>query len=177
MGQHQKILQVVGYQNSGKTTLMEQFIKQSVEFGMKVASIKHHGHGGKPDFESTKDSARHERAGATVTAVEGDGTLRLNVQKKEWTLEQIISLYDHFEIDMIFIEGYKKEHYPKIVILQMAEDYELVEQLSNIVCVLYWPTYTGKIPEHYPAFPIDDRQQYIPFLCKEMRVQNANEEV
>lgn len=71
LGQHRKILQIVGYQNSGKTTLMEQLIKQATMEGLRVGAIKHHGHGGVPMIETSKDSSRHELAGAVVTAVEG----------------------------------------------------------------------------------------------------------
>lgn len=71
LGQHRKILQIVGYQNSGKTTLMEQLIKRATTEGLRVGTIKHHGHGGVPMIEASKDSSRHELAGASVTAVEG----------------------------------------------------------------------------------------------------------
>lgn len=81
MGQYQKILQVVGYQNSGKTTLMEQLIREATATELRVATIKHHGHGGIPDVESSKDSTRHERAGAAVAAVEGGGVLRLSAKR------------------------------------------------------------------------------------------------
>lgn len=40
------ILQIVGYQNSGKTTLVEKMVHALTEREMKVATIKHHGHGG-----------------------------------------------------------------------------------------------------------------------------------
>lgn len=44
------ILQVVGHQNSGKTTLIEKCIKELTNHGIKVGTFKHHGHGGKPDI-------------------------------------------------------------------------------------------------------------------------------
>lgn len=69
--QHRKIIQIVGYQNSGKTTLMEQLIKHATKEGLRVGTIKHHGHGGAPVENLSKDSNRHEQAGARVSAVEG----------------------------------------------------------------------------------------------------------
>lgn len=175
MGQHQKIFQVVGYQNSGKTTLMEQLIKEAAVNNLRVASIKHHGHGGIPEVESIKDSMRHDRAGAEIVAVEGGGVLRLSAKRDHWNLKDIITLYQHFPIDLILIEGYKRATYPKIVILQMEEDYALLTELSEIICVLYWPTYTGELPTHYPTFSIDAKEEYLAFLCKEMRFEYAGE--
>lgn len=48
-GQSPSILQIVGYQNSGKTTLVEKVVHALAERKMKVATIKHHGHGGFPE--------------------------------------------------------------------------------------------------------------------------------
>lgn len=43
------ILQVVGYQNSGKTTLIEKLCQLAECEGLKLGCFKHHGHGGTPD--------------------------------------------------------------------------------------------------------------------------------
>lgn len=169
MGHHRKILQVVGYQNSGKTTVMEQLIAHATTEGFRVGTIKHHGHGGIPMIESSKDSVRHEQAGASVTAVEGAGTLRMSIHQSNWQLADILAIYSSIEMDLILIEGYKKEHYPKVVLLRQAQDQALLQQVTNIVCVLYWPTYPlDKIPD-YPTFSINEKAQYMDFLMQEMR--------
>lgn len=41
------ILQVVGYQNSGKTSFVSELTKQLSSAGRRVGVIKHHGHGGR----------------------------------------------------------------------------------------------------------------------------------
>lgn len=169
LGQHQKILQIVGYQDSGKTTLMEQLIIQASNEGLRVGSIKHHGHGGIPMVESSKDSVRHEKAGANVTAVEGEGTLRISIQQDNWQLAEILAIYESFKMDIILIEGYKNEQYSKVVLLRTAEDQSLLQKVSNIVCVLYWPTFTIDKPLDYPSFSIHEKAQYMDFLMKEMR--------
>lgn len=169
MGQHQKILQIVGYSDSGKTTLMEQLITQATNEGLRVGTIKHHGHGGKPMVESSKDSILHEKAGACVTAVEGEGTLRISIQQDFWQLVDILNIYSLFKMDTILIEGYKNEQYSKVVLLRTSEDLSLLQKVSNIVCVLYWPTFTIDIPLDYPSFSIHEKAQYMDFLLKEMR--------
>ncbi|WP_107838701.1 molybdopterin-guanine dinucleotide biosynthesis protein B [Metasolibacillus meyeri] len=166
LGQNRKILQIVGYQNSGKTTLLERLIACATKQGVRVATIKHHGHGGVPQNDQTKDSARHAEAGARITAVEGAGMLRLSIQQERWKLDDIVALYNIFPIDWLLIEGYKNEHYPKVVLLRTETDEILLQQLSNIVCVIYWhvqPT------TDYPAFSIDETAQYLDFLMTEMR--------
>lgn len=60
-GQNRSILQIVGYQNSGKTTLMEKLIQALTYEGMKVATIKHHGHGGYPEVPKKIVNATYRR--------------------------------------------------------------------------------------------------------------------
>lgn len=167
--QHHKILQIVGYQNSGKTTLMEQLISQATACGLTVGTIKHHGHGGIPTSDNSKDSFRHEQAGARVTAVEGDGTLRMSIHRSNWQLDEILAIYTSFKMDIILIEGYKNEHYPKIVLLRTIEDQVLLQKVTNISCVIYWPTYPLDKSLDYPTFSIHDKAQYMEFLMAEMR--------
>ena len=169
MGQHRKILQIVGYQNSGKTTLMESLIRQAASVGLRVGTIKHHGHGGIPATDNSKDSFRHEQAGASVTAVEGEGTLRMSIHQSSWQLADILAIYESFKMDVILIEGYKKEHYPKVVLLRTVEDQALLEKVSNILCVLHWPTYPLEEPLEYPTFSIHEKEQYMEFLMTKMR--------
>lgn len=77
-----KIFQITGYQNSGKTTVMERLIATCKIHGLTVGTIKHHGHGGFPERISVqKDSEKHRLAGANVTAVEGNGILHIEAQK------------------------------------------------------------------------------------------------
>lgn len=45
MDRDRKVYQIVGFQNSGKTTLMESIINYWSKHDLKVGTIKHHGHG------------------------------------------------------------------------------------------------------------------------------------
>lgn len=48
------IVQVVGFQNSGKTTFVKKLLQELSKQNIYVATIKHHGHGGKPDVVEKK---------------------------------------------------------------------------------------------------------------------------
>ncbi|MGD7008219.1 molybdopterin-guanine dinucleotide biosynthesis protein B [Metabacillus sp. 84] len=135
MGKHCAILQVVGYQNSGKTRLMENLIARASGLGLNVGSLKHHGHGGAPDLHG-KDSSRHFEAGAAVSAAEGAGVLQLSARLEGSALEELIQFYSHFNLDVLFIEGYKHARYPKAVLIEKEEDLSLLDQLTGIICVI-----------------------------------------
>jgi molybdopterin-guanine dinucleotide biosynthesis adapter protein len=158
----ENVFQIVGYQNSGKTTLMEKVIQAAVKQGRRVASIKHHGHGGVPDGQ--KDSERHQQAGAMLAGVEGDGILQLAIARDRWLLQDIIALYRPFSVDCIFVEGYKKEPYPKAVLIRDEKDLPLLK-LENIQCVISWID----LPESqmvYPVFRLEQDEAYVALILQ-----------
>lgn len=131
------VFQIVGYQNSGKTTFLNKLISKLTAVGINTATIKHHGHGGKPTVADNKDSSSHITAGASASLVEGGGRLLLQVEDVEWTLVQKIKLISHMNLDVILIEGYKFEKFPKAVLIRHKEDVQLLEELEKIELVLY----------------------------------------
>lgn len=161
------IFQIVGYQDSGKTSFIKKLVSELENQHITTATIKHHGHGGKPFFNEEKDSYQHLKAGAVASIVEGEGHLILQSEKIVWTLEEKMKLLSFFNPDVILIEGHKKEPYPKAVIIRRQEDLELLEKLENIKVVFYWQEIevNSKLP--YPAFSINDEkgvQWLIEFL-------------
>jgi molybdopterin-guanine dinucleotide biosynthesis protein B len=165
-----KILQVVGYKNSGKTTLVEKLIKEAVHQGYRVGTVKHHGHGGYPDLsERWNDSNRHRQAGASVSAVEGNGLLQLQVLQDEWSLQQILHIYSLFPIDVVFVEGFKKEKYPKIVMLRSDDDLELLTTLENMIAVISWTTLPESLAIDCPIFSLQSEKQYIQWIMNYVR--------
>ncbi|EOP20938.1 MULTISPECIES: molybdopterin-guanine dinucleotide biosynthesis protein B [Bacillus] len=168
LGKASSIIQIVGYQNSGKTTFVEKVVHALAESEMKVATIKHHGHGGFPEV-AQKDSERHRKAGAVVSSVEGAGLLSLSSLREEWSLQEIIRLYEFFEVDTILIEGYKKENYPKIVLLRSAEDVELVHKVENVVAVITWYNAPVNLREEYKVFHITEEKLYIDWFLQTVR--------
>ena len=162
------LLQIVGYQNSGKTTLVEKIVHALAERKMKVATIKHHGHGGFPEV-AQKDSEKHRKAGAVVSSVEGAGLLSLSSLREEWSLQEIIRLYEFFEVDTILIEGYKKESYPKVVLLRSEEDVELLLKVENIVAVITWHDAPANLREEYKVFHITEEELYIDWFVQTVR--------
>ncbi|MDF2791271.1 MAG: molybdopterin-guanine dinucleotide biosynthesis protein MobB, partial [Neobacillus sp.] len=132
------IYQIVGYQNSGKTTIILKIIEFLKNEGIKSATIKHHGHGGRPDILSEKDSAKHINAGAVASLVEGEGRLCLQADEIALTLEEQIRFVEFFRPDIILIEGHKMKSYPKLLILRDENDLSLISDVSNIKNVIVW---------------------------------------
>ncbi|WP_160920153.1 molybdopterin-guanine dinucleotide biosynthesis protein B [Pseudalkalibacillus hwajinpoensis] len=145
------VIQVVGYQNSGKTLFAEKMIEQASSHGIKVGVIKHHGHGRPDVYDEKKDTGRHRNAGAVVTGVSGGGMVSIHAtQGSEWELEQLIRLYDSFDLDLILVEGFKEESYPKIVLVRNKDDLHLLNK-NHII---------GTIMKEAPDVSVDNSYLY-----------------
>jgi molybdopterin-guanine dinucleotide biosynthesis protein B len=132
-----RVLQVVGYQNSGKTTFVVDYIKEAVKRDLRVGTIKHHGHAGALEFnDSHKDTGKHRQAGAHVSIVDGNGSFVLTSEKLSLTLSQMLSMYTQFDLDMIVVEGFKSATYPKVVLMRSQEDLPILDELLNICCII-----------------------------------------
>jgi molybdopterin-guanine dinucleotide biosynthesis protein B len=131
------ILQIVGYKNSGKTTFIIELVKQLTNRGMKVVTLKHHGHGGVPAVVEETDSSRHIKAGAAASLVEGGGRVLLQTEDMDWTLQQKLDILSFVEPDIILIEGYKQESFEKVVFIRSQEDLHLIHELKNIELILF----------------------------------------
>ncbi|MFQ9751254.1 MAG: molybdopterin-guanine dinucleotide biosynthesis protein B [Collinsella aerofaciens] len=100
----------IGYQNSGKTTLVEKVIAELTRRGLRVGSLKHHGHHGFDIDVPAKDTWRHHQAGskhvglicATRWAEYADTR-----EEDEMPARELLSRYN--DVDVVIIEGYKTE--------------------------------------------------------------------
>ncbi|MCM3602387.1 molybdopterin-guanine dinucleotide biosynthesis protein B [Robertmurraya korlensis] len=127
------IVQVVGFQNSGKTTFVKKLLQELSKHKINVATIKHHGHGGKPDVVEKKDSSEHIHSGAFASLVEGEGRLLLQVEKDKWNVQEQIHILCTMNPEVILIEGHKNETYDKIVLLRNKEDFDALKSLENVM--------------------------------------------
>ncbi|MCP8967534.1 molybdopterin-guanine dinucleotide biosynthesis protein B [Ectobacillus ponti] len=159
------ILQIAGYQNSGKTTAAVQIVRSLTEAGFRVGTVKHHGHGGKPELPAGKDSTLHYEAGAAAAGVEGDGTFVLTLRGEG--LEKWIALYTALEMDVIVIEGYKQADYDKMVCIRTEEDLDLLEKATRVRAVLAWEPLTAEVP----VFSVHDAAAYINWVQQYVKEQ------
>lgn len=133
-GQPSPVVCFVGRKNSGKTTLVEQIIKELTARGRKTASIKHHGH---PDFEMDipgKDSWRHHFAGAKTSAIISD-----KKYGKVCDLNTELSLYNVLNempgFDLIIVEGYRKYSLPYFELLRQDNERD-IERYKELL--IHW---------------------------------------
>ncbi|EJE4551299.1 molybdopterin-guanine dinucleotide biosynthesis protein B [Staphylococcus pseudintermedius] len=128
------ILQVVGFKDVGKTTLMEKLVAYVKRLGYAVVTIKHHGHAGE-DIKLPADHLdhmRHFNAGADQSIVQGHRYIESVQSADEMPLRTLIDECVTIEKSIIFVEGYKHEHYDKVIVYRNEAEYAQLQQLSNV---------------------------------------------
>lgn len=131
------IMQIVGYKNTGKSTLIAALTRSLTFAGRRVAVIKHDGHDHfEMDHEGT-DSYSFAQAGADAVVVLSEKRTAL-IERQATSLEDMINYLSRY--DWILIEGYKQAPYPKLVMVREEKDLSLMETLQDVVGIVSWLT-------------------------------------
>ncbi|MDI4647166.1 molybdopterin-guanine dinucleotide biosynthesis protein B [Cohnella hashimotonis] len=152
------VIQIVGYADSGKTTLLCALVRHLTSLGMTVATLKHHGH--PPDAterEGTatldlpdKDTALHLAAGAVGTGA-SSAAVSAVWTPGEASLEELAKRLP--PADLILAEGFKRSPYAKWVLLRETRDVVLLDALINVIGV------SASFPFSHPILPVVDRNE------------------
>lgn len=111
----------IGYQNSGKTTLVEKVISRLTQRGLRVGSIKHHGEKNIEVDQPGKDSWRHAQAGSRHVGIVSPG--RYAEYADTGAEVPVEDLLTHFtDVDIVVVEGYKTAGLPNIVVSRSGVD-------------------------------------------------------
>jgi len=114
-----KLTAVVGAKHSGKTTIIENVVKQLTSRGYRVGTVKEMVRIPTLDTPET-ETARHTQAGAeTVVAVPRNETVLF--LKKRLPLTDILPYL--FGLDYVLLEGFETEKtLPKIIAAKTAQE-------------------------------------------------------
>ena len=109
------ILGIYGWQDSGKTTLVEKLVEALSSKGYSVSTIKH-----APDEkgfdDEGKDTWRHSKAGGSPVVLQTASETVIMMQPG-LSLTDVSSLLTRvFKPDVLLIEGYKDGDFPKVAV-------------------------------------------------------------
>jgi molybdopterin-guanine dinucleotide biosynthesis adapter protein len=105
---------IVGWKNSGKTTLITKLIRHFVGRGLRVAAVKHAHHAFDVDRKG-RDSFRYKEAGASTVAISSSKRFAIMTELRDRPEPTLGELVRHIEIaDLILVEGFKAEKHPKL---------------------------------------------------------------
>ena len=164
-----KVYGIVGWKNSGKTTLVERLVTEITGRGFTVSTVKHAHHAFDVDHKG-KDSFRHRSAGAREV---------LLASRNRWALMHEIrddaepSLSEFLEklspVDLVLIEGYKRDSHAKV-------EAHRAETKQGLLA-LEAPTVTAVAANYVveglsvPQFDLDDVTAIASYILKEVGLE------
>ena len=105
---------VTGWKNAGKTGLMERLITEMTGRGLTVSTVKHAHHSFDVD-QPGRDSYRHRMAGAGEVLLVSDARIALMQELRGAPEPPLADLLERLSpVDLVLIEGYKRDRHPKI---------------------------------------------------------------
>jgi molybdopterin-guanine dinucleotide biosynthesis protein MobB len=161
-----KIWGVVGWKNSGKTGLMERLVSEFVARGARVSTLKHAHHTFDVDHAG-KDSHRHRVAGATEVLLASRNRWALMHELRDEDEESLSDLLKRMSpVDLILIEGYKRDKHSKIEAHRAETGNALIAPDDPTIRAI--ASDSGATAEGRPTFDLDDTGAIADFITKEL---------
>lgn len=109
------ILGVIGFSDSGKTTLIERLIGALRKEGFEVCTVKH-AHGEHFLSPAGKDTTRHLQAGAGISVGISKNDMAIYIPRNVSMEEAIDMIHKLAFPDVILVEGFKDDPVPKVAL-------------------------------------------------------------
>jgi molybdopterin-guanine dinucleotide biosynthesis protein B len=121
-----RIIGLAGWSGSGKTTLITKVLPRLIARGQRVSTLKHAHHGFDLD-QPGKDSFMHRTAGATevvISSAKRFAVLHELRDEPEWDLPDLLTKLA--PVDLVLVEGFKRDAFPKLEIHRAANGKPLI---------------------------------------------------
>jgi molybdopterin-guanine dinucleotide biosynthesis protein MobB len=119
---------IVGWKNAGKTGLMERLVADITARGHSVSTVKHAHHVFDVD-QPGKDSYRHRSAGATEVLLASRKRFALMHELRDEEEPSLADLLAKLSpVDLVLIEGYKRDAHAKVEAFRAATGNPLIAQ-------------------------------------------------
>ena len=113
---HLPIVGFAAFSGTGKTTLLKELLPVLGARGLRVGVVKHAHHSFELDHPG-KDSYELRKSGAAQMLIASRARWALMVERlrdREPRLDEVLLELDQAALDLILVEGFKDEHFPKI---------------------------------------------------------------
>jgi molybdopterin-guanine dinucleotide biosynthesis protein B len=160
-----KIYGVTGWKNAGKTGLMERLVAEITSRGFSVSTIKHAHHSFDVDHPG-KDSHRHRVAGAQEVLLASKNRIALMRELRDQEEPDLAHLLTRLSsVDLVLIEGYKRDRHPKIEAHRSATGQPLIALGDDTIRAV-----ASDVPLtlERPVFDLDDTTALADFVLREV---------
>lgn len=170
------VLGFIAFSGTGKTTLLEQLIPLLRERGVRVALLKHTHHEFDID-KPGKDSYRLRKAGANQVMVASARRWALITEQPEERdepqLRELLPHLDPEQFDLLLVEGFKHEHFPKIELRRKVLGKPLLYPNDSHIIAIACDTPQLQAP--VPVLDINQPEAIGDFILEWMQRQTSRE--
>ncbi len=159
-----KVYGVIGWKNSGKTSLMERLVAEITGRGFSVSTVKHVHHSVDLD-QPGKDTFRHRQAGAREVVLASADRLAILVEHRGPEPELPAVLARLAPVDLVLVEGYKRDAHPKVEVWRAETGQPLIQPGDSLVRAV--ATDTG-LALPVPVLDLNDTQAVADFILREV---------
>lgn len=165
-----RIFGVIGWQDAGKTGLVERLVAEFARRGLSVSTVKHTHHDVDPDLPDS-DSRRHRAAGAVEVILAGPRrfTLTRDHRAAEPVLTEVLARLA--PVDLVLVEGYKSEAHPKIEVWRRATGQTLIQPADPTIRAVAADAPAG--PLAVPVLSLNDTAAIADFIMAETGLWRA----
>ena len=164
MNGQMRIVGLAGWSGSGKTTLITKVLPCLIARGQRVSTLKHAHHGFDLD-QPGKDSFMHRVAGATevvISSAKRFAVLHELRDEPEWNLPDLLTKLS--PVDLVLVEGFKRDAFPKVEIHRAANGKPLIHPDDPHIIAIASDT---PLPQaSVPVVDLDDIEQIADVLMK-----------
>ena len=156
---------VTGWKNAGKTGLMERLVAEITSRGLSVSTIKHAHHSFDVDHPG-KDSHRHRVAGAHEVLLASKNRIALMQELRDQEEPELAHLLTRLSpVDLVLIEGYKRDRHPKIEAHRAVTGQPLIAPGDDTIRAV-----ASDVPLTLdrPVFGLDDTIALADFVLREV---------
>jgi len=164
------VLGVAAYSGTGKTTLLRRVLPVLRGRGLRVAVVKHAHHSFDTDIPG-KDSYELRKAGATQMLVASRHRWALVTETGhafEPRLEDLLERLDRDHLDLILVEGFKAEAFPKIELHRPSLGHPLLYPLDPSIIAIAADA-PLEPPPPLPTLDLNRPEQIVEFMLTHAR--------
>lgn len=157
------IIGIVGWKNSGKTTLIVRLVEIFTAQGLAVSTIKHAHHAFDID-QPGKDSYLHRSAGAREVLVASGQRWALMHELRgadEPSLDDLLTQLA--PVDLVIVEGFKRHAHPKIEVRRKGQSASLLAEGDPDIVALAAEEELKDV--RLPVLPLDEPQRIARFIA------------
>ena len=163
-----KVFGIIGWKNSGKTGLMERLVGEISSRGFSVSTIKHAHHTFDID-QKGKDSFRHRVAGAKEVLLSPQNRWALIHELRNDCEPDLKSLLRKLSpVDLVLVEGYKREPYLKLEAYRINNKKELLALTGNEVIAI--ASDTIHLDVDLPIFDLNKTSDIATFILTKVEL-------